>query len=266
MANTTAPRNTKKSGDHVWLELLSLPQAASKVIYPGSMVAVDASGNALSAGDANAKVVMGVYRGTQTKDNTGGAAGAINCEPIESGCFWFGNSSSADAIAAANIGGLCYVADDQTVALTDNNGARLFAGIIMGVDATDGVLVLILPEQQNPVGVISFGADFTAFANATLFTFTPTFSGRISKISLTTAKAATGAGATCTITPNIAAVALTGGVLTPTLANQNAAGNELAATAITGANRFNKGQAITLVGSSTTAFTAGSGTIYLQLG
>ena len=76
--------------------------------------------------------------------------------------------------------------------------------------------------------------------------------------------AATGAGATTTLTLTINGVALTGGVLTPTLANMTA-GAVVAATAITGANTFDEDDVIDLVAASSTAFTAGQVEILIFL-
>ena len=72
-------------------------------------------------------------------DNSLGGAGAANI-PVRKGTFRFANSASADLIAQADIGSVCYAVDDQTVAKTSNSGARPVAGTIFDVD-TDGVWV-----------------------------------------------------------------------------------------------------------------------------
>jgi hypothetical protein len=51
------------------------------------------------------------------------------------GCFQFANSAAADLIAKSDIGATCYIADDQTVAKTDNSAARKAAGKVIDVDA-----------------------------------------------------------------------------------------------------------------------------------
>lgn len=52
---------------------------------------------------------------------------------------WYANHSGGDAVAATDIGRLCYVLDDNTVTITPTN--RPIAGRVWEVDATKGVLV-----------------------------------------------------------------------------------------------------------------------------
>lgn len=54
----------------------------------------------------------------------------------------FDNSAAADAIAEDDRGKLCYLVDDNTVALTDNSGARTLAGRIEEI-ADDGTSVVV---------------------------------------------------------------------------------------------------------------------------
>ena len=84
----------------------------------------------------------------QEVDNTNGSDGDVTVE-TEAGCFHFENSSSSDEITVADIGKLCYVADDQTVAQTSNAGARSVAGLVVQVDSTGvWVLVGVLPAAS----------------------------------------------------------------------------------------------------------------------
>jgi len=270
MANVTAERSVIRYGadNDVLPFKINLGMSASTKIFKGAMVGADqlaaTKGQAVKGGAAVTQMVIGVAE--QTVDNSSGAANALTID-VRSGVFWLNNSASTDAITLQHLGHPCYAVDDQTVALTDNGGTRPFAGVVVNIDATFGVAVSIgLGVAPNVVeGVVSLAMDLTSAANATLFTWTPQFAGKIKKITMSVNKAGAGAGATVTITPNIAATPLTGGVLTPTLAN-TLLGAEIAATAITGANQFAPGQAITLVGSAFTAFTAGNGTICLHIG
>jgi hypothetical protein len=270
MGNITAERSVSRYGakSAVLPEVLSLPMSASLKIWKGGLVAASTAaatkGQAFKAGASLAQQVVGIA--IQTVDNSSGAAGVMSIN-VEAGGFWFANSGGGDAIDLQHIGMPAYVVDDQTVALTDNAGTRLIAGTIVNLDSNLGVLVVVgVGAAQNlSQGVIPFALDLSSAANATLGTFTPQFNGRIKKITMSVNKAGAGGGATVTITPSIAAVALTGGVLTPTLGNTTL-GAELTATTITAGNYFTAGQAITLVGSVFTAFTAGNGTVYLHLG
>lgn len=115
------------------------PVAAATVIFSGALVALDASGNAVPATATVTQRTRGV---AQTRaDNTTGAAGAIRVE-VRTGTYRFDNSAAADLITVAEIGAVCYVVDDETVAKTDATGTRPVAGTIRNVDA-DGVWVEI---------------------------------------------------------------------------------------------------------------------------
>lgn len=128
MSALTTERDTiARMGD-----LLSLPMAAAKKIFGGSLVAKDASGNATPG--ATATTILGMGRAKETVDNSAGSAGDLSCE-IEKGIFRFGNSASTDTITQADIGNDCYIVDDQTVAKTSGTSTRSIAGKIFDVDA-----------------------------------------------------------------------------------------------------------------------------------
>lgn len=133
MAELTEDRNTPRRDG----EILSLQVAADTVIFAGSLVARDSSGNATPG--ATATTLLGMGRAEHSADNTDGGAGDISID-IRKGVFRFGNSASADAIMRADIGNSCYIVDDQTVAKTDGTGTRSVAGAVFDVD-TDGVWV-----------------------------------------------------------------------------------------------------------------------------
>lgn len=139
MAALTAERpQTTRLGDATRPPLWKLPVKANTKIWAGSLIVVDA-GYAAPGRTATGLIVAG--RAEQTSDNTGGAAGAKIVE-ARRGVFKFNNSSSGDAIAQADVGKICYIVDDQTVALTDATGTRSRAGMIYQVES-DGVLVQI---------------------------------------------------------------------------------------------------------------------------
>lgn len=94
---------------------LAYPVAAATTIFAGTMVALDASGNAVPASASSAVRVVG--RAEKQVVNTVaagfGAAGALAIE-ARPGVFPFAN---ADGITAADIGKMAYAVDDKTVAL-----------------------------------------------------------------------------------------------------------------------------------------------------
>lgn len=118
--------------DTVIPRLLSLPVAASTIIYSGTMVASDASGNAVPASASAALRLWG--RAESQVDNSSGSAGAKRVR-VRPGVFAFNNSGAgADLIAAADIGKYCFAVDDNVVALTDGAGTRPVAGIVFPFD------------------------------------------------------------------------------------------------------------------------------------
>lgn len=131
----TAGRQTKqRAGDK-----FAFPVAASTTIYVGGMVTLLATGGyAVPAGTASAGVCVGVAEETVTNS---GAAGDVYVS-VRRGVFQYKNSASGDLIARADIGSACYIVDDETVAKTDDSGAREAAGVIYDVDA-NGVWVRI---------------------------------------------------------------------------------------------------------------------------
>lgn len=135
MAALTAPRNTPQSlgGQR------SIPLAANAKVFAGGMVQVAASTFGVAAAAVAANTTVG--RAEATVDNAGGANGEKSVK-VKVGIFRFANSAAADLVTRARIGKPVYVVDDQTVAATDNAGARPVAGNCFDVDA-QGVWVEI---------------------------------------------------------------------------------------------------------------------------
>lgn len=134
MAALTASRmaTSKWGGDTLW----KLPVAAGAVCFAGGIAMIDA-GYVKPGATATGKLCAGRFN--KNVDNTGGGAGAKVTE-VERGIFKFNNSSAGDLIAQADVGALCYIVDDQTVAKTTGGATRSIAGRIMAVEA-DGVFV-----------------------------------------------------------------------------------------------------------------------------
>lgn len=135
MVTLTAARNTPAAiGDE-----RQVPVAANAVIFQGGLVQINATGFAVPATATAANVTIG--RAEDSVNNTGGANGAqVVC--ARRGRFRFANSAAGDLITRSDIGKPCYVVDDQTVAKTNNAGARPVAGTVYDVDA-QGVWVEI---------------------------------------------------------------------------------------------------------------------------
>ena len=128
MADLTAPRNTPAAlGD-----VRKVPLPANGKIFQGAMVQINNAGYAVKGAATSTSTTIG--RAEETVDNTGGANGAASIT-VRRGIFRYGNSASGDLIARTEIGKTVYVVDDQTVAKTNNAGARPAAGICFDVDA-----------------------------------------------------------------------------------------------------------------------------------
>lgn len=103
--------------------------APTQVFFQGSIILVKADGLAYVGGAyaaSSAGFVLGVA--SFPLDSTGSSTSSVIVQPGTFGNFT--NSASADAIAEDDRGKVCYLVDDDTVALTDNGGARTVAGRI----------------------------------------------------------------------------------------------------------------------------------------
>lgn len=130
MAALTENRNTPQLLDPAPAPRRGAAAAAQK-IFAGAIVMRNAAG--FLAKGVTATGLVGVGRAEALVDNTAGAAGDAFVE-YAPGVFRFANSAAADAIAAADIGNVCYAVDDQTVAKTHATNTRSPAGTVEDVD------------------------------------------------------------------------------------------------------------------------------------
>jgi len=152
MAAATTPRNTPQMGvaPGVIPARVSVPVADNVKLLPGTIAVIKAgyaSPAVLETGDLPAGMVgseSGSSAGMTAWDNTvtGHAAGAFEV-PIEQGVFKWAN---AGTITQANVGGVCYAADNQTVTATATGASVV--GKILRVDS-DGVWVLSYLGMTN---------------------------------------------------------------------------------------------------------------------
>lgn len=274
MTALAASRNTPQRGTLAVSDVVELPVADNVKGYAGGIAVL--SGGYVQAATA-ALGLVGIGRIEADFDNTvaGHAAGAFNVR-VRPGVFLYANGTGADAIAQANVGQLCYLIDDQTVGLTDGNGARSPAGVIM--EYTSGGIYVAIGMQSNHGAGVPQGAApqfsisipvpaMSAIANAgVLARFTPGFAGRIKSIQFQVTTAVTTAAKAATLTPAIAGTSVTGGACALTSANCTPIGANVAGSAITALNTFTAAQEITVVASSVTAFLEGAGAIILNFG
>jgi hypothetical protein len=119
MADITA---AKKSTDRQDGEIISFQQGAEK-IWEGALVAINAAGYAVNAGDDASTVVVGVA--DETVDNSAGNAGDKEIKVRRTGVFTFEFGGTA---TIADVNTLVYASDNQTV----NLAGALTNDIIVG--------------------------------------------------------------------------------------------------------------------------------------
>lgn len=161
----TADRNTQMMDG----ELIAVPMAAVKV-FAGSLVAANATGYATPGAVSTALTYLG--RAEETVDNSAGSPGDKVVRVRRGKAFKFANSG-ADAVTQASMGKVCFIVDDQTVALTNGNGTRSPAGVVVGVE-TDGVWVA---EQKRANMNATAALDFASIAAAASADLTIVVSG-----------------------------------------------------------------------------------------
>jgi len=150
MAALTTSRNTPEMADGGRIRVLSVE--ANTTIFLGSMVAINAAGNAVPASatttTANAQKVIGraeyVVNGTSSQNavNNPGTAGAIQVA-VRKGVFMYAQDNS---ITAASVRSQCFALDDNNVTATDRaSGASVqqyaAAGQVVVLDASGEVWV-----------------------------------------------------------------------------------------------------------------------------
>jgi len=135
----TAPIDTQiRAGEFLYAPVDALTQ-----IWAGVLVALDqATGFLVYATDAAGLSVLGraEYDVNNTGDSTGGALSAR----VGRGVFKYQNSSRSAgdyALAAANIGQLCYVENEQTVQTISGSSHKVVAGVFLGLDTDGGAWV-----------------------------------------------------------------------------------------------------------------------------
>lgn len=160
MTALSAERSTNKYCADPMPTSLVVNVAASTKIYKGALVGIDINGRAVAGTSVAASRILG--RAFETVDNSSGAADAKTIK-VETGVFYFANSSSTDAITSAHIGRDCYVVDDQTVALTPGNGAYRRAGMVVNVDSSMGGVAVLLGfyAGENELAFVT-GADLSS--------------------------------------------------------------------------------------------------------
>jgi hypothetical protein len=168
----TKDRNTPARDDALYV----YPVAANVRIHAGALVVLDGANAKPGAAGAG---LIAAGRAEVAVNNTGGAAGAATVK-VRRGVFRYKNSA-ADAIAAADVGSVCFVQDDETVAKTSNAGERSPAGLIREVDASGVWVAIGLPSNLQGGEIADLGGTLAGTTDGALaafaaFTSTPALS------------------------------------------------------------------------------------------
>lgn len=112
--------------------LIPVPLAAAAIVLMGTFAVVGADGYAISSQDVGAadQTCLGIWENDAENHD---AAGAVHGVVRRNKHFLVANSAT-DPVAQADIGQLVYIADNQTIAKTDNSGVLPVAGTFMGFD------------------------------------------------------------------------------------------------------------------------------------
>ncbi len=134
----------------------TLKIAANTLIRKGWLVGIDSAGRAVPGGLISAGCLAGMGKASSTIDNRtgselGGAADACDVE-VEFGVFgWASKTGGGDDIAVDDRGKVCFVVDNQTVALSNGTDTRGVAGYVSEVDADGVVFVQMGPTIEGQI-------------------------------------------------------------------------------------------------------------------
>jgi len=139
------------------------------------------------------------------------------------------------------------------VALTDSTTGTAATTAAAGT----GVITLMFPVQL---------ASMTTAAADLMTAYTPGYKFKILAMDFATTKLGTGAAASQTINLAISGVAVTGGVVNPTLSSTDTLGKLTAGTAVSAANTGASNATLSVkVAASGTVFTAGEGVLLVKI-
>lgn len=103
---------------------------ANQAVFAGALLMRNAAGQLVKGATATGS--FGVGRAEERVTSTTAGVTGIN---YKVGTFRFANSAAGDLIADTEIGTVCYIVDDQTVAKTNGTNTRSPAGVVESVDA-----------------------------------------------------------------------------------------------------------------------------------
>jgi hypothetical protein len=174
MAALTNSRNTPELADGGRIQVY--PVEANTTIYLGSIVALDANGNAVPASSTPGLRVIGradmVSNGFPGQDavNNPGAAGAIAIV-VRRGAFMYAVNDGS--IGTPQVGLIAFAVDDNSVSLSDGSGAtEVIAQTTVFPVAASAQIISLGHENISNVKVHSTSAGGTVYTEGTDYVVT----------------------------------------------------------------------------------------------
>lgn len=103
---------------------------ASQAIFAGAILMRNASGHLIEGATAT-----GSFGAGRAEERLASTTAGVTAIKYKTGIFRYANSAAGDLITVAEIGTVCYIVDDQTVAKTSGTNTRSPAGVVDSVDA-----------------------------------------------------------------------------------------------------------------------------------
>ena len=103
---------------------------AAQTIFAGALLMRNAAGQIIKGATATGSFGLGRAEAAGVSTTAG-----VTSQTYREGIFRYANSAAGDLIAKADIGAVCYIVDDQTVAKTNGTSTRSPAGSVVDVDA-----------------------------------------------------------------------------------------------------------------------------------
>lgn len=119
--------------------ILSMPVVATDIIYKGALVKVNAAGYLAPCAPEAGSTFAGVAY--EQKDNSAGAAGALECRAMQVGCHVMDGSG----FTQADVGSMVYALEDNLITLTEGADKKQIVGKIVKFLSATQVLVKITP-------------------------------------------------------------------------------------------------------------------------
>jgi hypothetical protein len=169
MPALTNSRNTPEFADDGRMQVY--PVEANTTIYLGSIVALDANGNAVPASSQPGLKLVGraemVLNGLPGQDavNNPGAAGAISIV-TRRGVFLYGVNDNS--IGAAQLGLMAFAVDDNSVSLSDGSGTTAVTAQSLSLPASSSPQVVnVGHENISSVVIHSSSTGGTVYSEGT---------------------------------------------------------------------------------------------------